>query len=103
VPVQWGRFNLAFHAWNDPRERAVAAAQKAGVAIVVAANFPFSMKVVVMGVDTVLLSAGAIRKFDSTLARLFTRFQTFTGLLAPLCRIRTGCPATPSWMRPFRE
>ena len=35
LPVHWGTFNLAFHAWNDPAERAVAAAQKAGVAIVV--------------------------------------------------------------------
>jgi L-ascorbate metabolism protein UlaG (beta-lactamase superfamily) len=35
LPVHWGTFNLAFHAWNDPPERAVAAAQKAGVAIVV--------------------------------------------------------------------
>jgi L-ascorbate metabolism protein UlaG (beta-lactamase superfamily) len=33
LPVHWATFNLAFHAWSDPIERAVAAASKAGVAI----------------------------------------------------------------------
>ncbi len=27
LPVHWGTFNLAFHAWNDPAERVLAAAQ----------------------------------------------------------------------------
>jgi L-ascorbate metabolism protein UlaG (beta-lactamase superfamily) len=31
LPIHWGTFNLAFHAWNEPIERAVAAAQAAGV------------------------------------------------------------------------
>ena len=35
LPVHWGTFNLAFHAWSDPVERAVAEAQKTGVQIVV--------------------------------------------------------------------
>jgi L-ascorbate metabolism protein UlaG (beta-lactamase superfamily) len=35
LPVHWGTFNLAFHAWNEPPERAVAAAESAGVKIVV--------------------------------------------------------------------
>jgi L-ascorbate metabolism protein UlaG (beta-lactamase superfamily) len=34
-PVHWGTFNLAYHAWNDPPERALAAAEKAGVRIVI--------------------------------------------------------------------
>jgi L-ascorbate metabolism protein UlaG (beta-lactamase superfamily) len=35
LPVHWGTFNLAFHAWRDPIDRAVAAAAKSGVQIVV--------------------------------------------------------------------
>lgn len=35
LPVHWGTFNLAFHAWTDPVDRAVAAAAKNGVHIVV--------------------------------------------------------------------
>ena len=26
IPVHWATFNLGFHAWNDPVERALAAA-----------------------------------------------------------------------------
>lgn len=33
LPVHWGTFNLAFHAWRDPADRAVAAASKSGVQI----------------------------------------------------------------------
>lgn len=35
LPVHWGTFNLAFHAWNDPAERVVAAARKSGAALAV--------------------------------------------------------------------
>jgi len=35
LPVHWATFNLAFHAWRDPADRAVAAAKKAGVTLVV--------------------------------------------------------------------
>ena len=35
LPVHWGTFNLGFHAWRDPADRAVAAASKNGVQIVV--------------------------------------------------------------------
>jgi L-ascorbate metabolism protein UlaG (beta-lactamase superfamily) len=35
LPVHWGTFNLAFHSWRDPVERAVAAASASGVRIVV--------------------------------------------------------------------
>ena len=35
MPVHWGTFNLAFHAWNDPADRVFAAAQVAGTALVV--------------------------------------------------------------------
>jgi L-ascorbate metabolism protein UlaG (beta-lactamase superfamily) len=35
LPVHWATFNLAFHAWRDPVDRAVAAAAKSGVALVV--------------------------------------------------------------------
>lgn len=35
LPVHWATFNLAFHAWGDPADRAVAAAEKAGVTLVV--------------------------------------------------------------------
>ena len=31
VPVHWATFNLAFHAWNEPAARAVAAARELGV------------------------------------------------------------------------
>jgi L-ascorbate metabolism protein UlaG (beta-lactamase superfamily) len=33
LPVHWGTFNLAFHAWNAPAEEALAAARSRGVAI----------------------------------------------------------------------
>ena len=35
LPVHWATFNLGFHAWNDPPDRALVAALKAGVAIVI--------------------------------------------------------------------
>jgi L-ascorbate metabolism protein UlaG (beta-lactamase superfamily) len=35
LPVHWGTFNLAFHAWNAPPEEALAAAKALGVAIAV--------------------------------------------------------------------
>jgi L-ascorbate metabolism protein UlaG (beta-lactamase superfamily) len=35
LPVHWGTFNLAFHAWNAPAEQVLAAARSAGVALVV--------------------------------------------------------------------
>jgi L-ascorbate metabolism protein UlaG (beta-lactamase superfamily) len=35
LPVHWCTFNLAFHAWRDPADRAFAAAAKNGVAIVI--------------------------------------------------------------------
>jgi L-ascorbate metabolism protein UlaG (beta-lactamase superfamily) len=35
MPVHWATFNLGFHAWREPADRAVAAAKKAGVALVV--------------------------------------------------------------------
>ena len=35
LPVHWATFNLAFHPWRDPADRAVAAAEKAGVTLVV--------------------------------------------------------------------
>jgi L-ascorbate metabolism protein UlaG (beta-lactamase superfamily) len=35
LPVHWATFNLAFHAWRDPADRALAAATKAGVALVI--------------------------------------------------------------------
>jgi L-ascorbate metabolism protein UlaG (beta-lactamase superfamily) len=34
LPVHWATFNLGFHAWREPADRAVAAARKAGVALV---------------------------------------------------------------------
>jgi len=34
LPVHWGAFALAYHAWTEPIERAVAAAGRAGVALV---------------------------------------------------------------------
>lgn len=33
LPVHWATFNLGFHAWREPADRAVAAAAKAGVAL----------------------------------------------------------------------
>ncbi len=35
IPVHWGTFNLAMHAWTEPAERVVAAAEKAGAKVVV--------------------------------------------------------------------
>jgi L-ascorbate metabolism protein UlaG (beta-lactamase superfamily) len=35
LPVHWGTFNLAFHAWNAPAEEVVAAAASRGVALAV--------------------------------------------------------------------
>jgi L-ascorbate metabolism protein UlaG (beta-lactamase superfamily) len=35
LPLHWCTFNLAYHAWTDPPDRAVAAAQKRGVTLVV--------------------------------------------------------------------
>lgn len=35
LPVHWGTFNLAFHAWNAPAEEALAAARARGVAIAI--------------------------------------------------------------------
>ncbi len=35
LPIHWGLFTLAFHGWTEPCERALAAAQQAGVTIVV--------------------------------------------------------------------
>jgi len=31
VPIHWGTFNLAFHAWNEPARRAAAAAAERGL------------------------------------------------------------------------
>lgn len=35
VPVHWATFNLALHGWTEPAERALAAAERAGVPIAV--------------------------------------------------------------------
>lgn len=35
LPIHWGTFNLAFHSWDEPAERVLAAAETAGVALVV--------------------------------------------------------------------
>lgn len=35
LPVHWATFNLGFHAWREPADRTVAAAQKAGVKLVI--------------------------------------------------------------------
>lgn len=35
VPVHWATFNLAFHAWRDPADRALAAATRAGATLVI--------------------------------------------------------------------
>jgi L-ascorbate metabolism protein UlaG (beta-lactamase superfamily) len=34
LPIHWGTFNLAYHAWNEPADRVVAAAEQAGVPVV---------------------------------------------------------------------
>lgn len=33
VPIHWGTFNLAWHPWDEPADRVVAAAERAGVAL----------------------------------------------------------------------
>jgi L-ascorbate metabolism protein UlaG (beta-lactamase superfamily) len=33
LPIHWGTFNLAFHAWTEPAERVVRAADSAGVTV----------------------------------------------------------------------
>jgi L-ascorbate metabolism protein UlaG (beta-lactamase superfamily) len=35
IPVHWATFNLGFHAWTDPVDRAVAAAQQTGTTLYV--------------------------------------------------------------------
>jgi L-ascorbate metabolism protein UlaG (beta-lactamase superfamily) len=35
LPVHWATFNLGFHSWREPADRAVAAATKAGITLVV--------------------------------------------------------------------
>lgn len=35
VPVHWGTFNLALHAWTEPPERLIVASEKAGVTMVI--------------------------------------------------------------------
>ncbi|MBB5913048.1 L-ascorbate metabolism protein UlaG (beta-lactamase superfamily) [Nocardia transvalensis] len=35
IPIHWATFNLAFHGWSEPVQRAVAAARAAGTAIAV--------------------------------------------------------------------
>lgn len=35
LPIHWATFNLGFHAWREPPDRAVAAAKKASVTLVV--------------------------------------------------------------------
>jgi L-ascorbate metabolism protein UlaG (beta-lactamase superfamily) len=35
LPIHWATFNLGFHAWREPPDRAVAAARKAGITIIV--------------------------------------------------------------------
>jgi hypothetical protein len=34
LPVHWATFNLAYHAWDEPIVRAVAAARDKGVSLV---------------------------------------------------------------------
>jgi L-ascorbate metabolism protein UlaG (beta-lactamase superfamily) len=34
LPIHWGTFNLAFHAWDEPAERVVVAAKAAGSRLV---------------------------------------------------------------------
>jgi L-ascorbate metabolism protein UlaG (beta-lactamase superfamily) len=33
LPVHWGTFNLAFHAWDEPIKRAVVAGRERGIDI----------------------------------------------------------------------
>ncbi len=35
LPIHWGLFDLAYHAWTEPAERVVAAAGEAGVSVIV--------------------------------------------------------------------
>lgn len=35
IPIHWGLFNLALHAWTEPAERVVVAAQTRGITLVV--------------------------------------------------------------------
>jgi L-ascorbate metabolism protein UlaG (beta-lactamase superfamily) len=35
LPIHWGTFNMAFHAWNEPADRVVAAARNAGISLAV--------------------------------------------------------------------
>ncbi len=35
LPVHWATFNLGYHAWREPPDRALAAARKAGMALVI--------------------------------------------------------------------
>jgi L-ascorbate metabolism protein UlaG (beta-lactamase superfamily) len=35
LPVHWGTFNLAFHAWNAPAEEVVAAAVASGASLAI--------------------------------------------------------------------
>lgn len=35
IPVHWATFNLGFHAWDDPVDRALAAAAKSGARLYV--------------------------------------------------------------------
>lgn len=35
LPIHWATFNLGFHAWREPADRALAAAQRADVSLVV--------------------------------------------------------------------
>jgi hypothetical protein len=34
LPIHWGTFALAYHGWTEPIERAIVAAQAAGVTLV---------------------------------------------------------------------
>jgi hypothetical protein len=34
LPMHWGLFDLAYHGWTEPIERAIVAAQAAGVTLV---------------------------------------------------------------------
>jgi len=35
LPIHWATFNLAFHAWREPADRAFVAARNAGVTLVI--------------------------------------------------------------------
>ena len=35
IPVHWGTFNLAMHAWTEPVERVLVAAEKVGISVAV--------------------------------------------------------------------